>query len=143
MQKIKLRFVGIRPIGKQHGTKMRTIRKNGKVIPCGYLSPEYKQVTHAVGMIGKVQCNQKGWLVTDEPLEAVCAFVQPKKAKGRMYDIVDNALSSYFDALEGVVYKNDNQISRFIVERFTGGNDWVVEMEFRKRGIYDQQTENT
>ena len=141
MQTLELEIKGLKPISKQKGTKMMGFvnKSTNRYMPRGYLSAEYKTLTKQVGLMAKIQCVQHGWALTKEELFADCLLVVPPGF--RRPDIVDNALSAFFDALHGIVYHNDQQITKCMMESQRGDWDWYVKMAFCLRSEYDQMYE--
>jgi hypothetical protein len=86
--------------------------------------------------MAKVQCMRQGWTLTTEPLFTDCLMVVPRGK--RCPDIVDNALSAFFDGLQGIVYEDDKQINKCLFERQSGGGQWLVKMAFCLREDYDK-----
>ena len=134
MTELNLIFRGIKPIGKQNGTKARIAYsyKNAKHYPIFYSTPEYAAMKQAVFIQAKQQIKNTDWRLQDqEGLITDCIVYIPRGQK--KLDIVDNCLSGFFDALEGAVYKYDSIITDCRVRRKRSKEKgWLIEMNFIK-----------
>jgi len=113
----------VKPISKQSGTKYG--RRHA------YLTQEYKNFKEIIAWEAKNQLSKEGWKIcTDKEIYISCGLVWPKKTKreDKLGDIADNVISGIYDALQGVVYKNDKQIYSSIVSLYHSQNIKKIEI---------------
>lgn len=88
-----------------------------------YVSTEAKQYKAAVARVASLVCRA---MFTDDVSIDVKLF-RPRKSGD-----VDNRTKVLFDALNGVVYKDDKQVAKYAVERFEDKNNPRCEVTIKK-----------
>lgn len=127
-KEIEFKFVGIKPMTKQKARRIDT--RPGYVRH--YVDRYYAIMKHSVAMLAKQKCMSVGWKPTAEEVECEAKLYVPK---GERSPDFDNSLSGIIDALQGIVYYNDQKISLVRWERFKNiRKDWEIELRFRIRG---------
>lgn len=64
-------------------------------------------------------------------LEAVIRLYRKYKVTARLFGDVDNHLKALFDGLQGIIFEDDAQIVRCVVEKFTDKKNPRAEIEIR------------
>ena len=65
-------------------------------------------------------------------LSAVIRLYRKYKVTARQYGDVDNHLKALFDGLQGIIFEDDAQIVRCVVEKFTDKKNPRAEIELRE-----------
>ncbi|MBQ3451483.1 MAG: RusA family crossover junction endodeoxyribonuclease [Selenomonadaceae bacterium] len=65
-------------------------------------------------------------------LEAVIRLYRKYKVTARQFGDVDNHLKALFDGLQGIIFEDDAQIVRCVVEKFTDKKNPRAEIELRE-----------
>lgn len=119
---ITLKFVGIKPITKQTFKISR-----GRM----YQPNNYNVMKQAIHTLAAQEARQCGWILTSEEVECHGKMYVPK---GERSPDLDNGFAGISDALQGVIYTNDNHITKLIYERFKNVRPtWEIELYFRIR----------
>lgn len=103
--------------------RSKAIQSKGRAFVQTYVSTEAKQYKAAVRRVASLVC---GAMFTDDVSIDVKLF-RPRKSGD-----VDNRTKVLFDALNGVVYKDDKQVVKYAVERFEDKNNPRVEVTIKK-----------
>ena len=65
-------------------------------------------------------------------LEAVIRLYRKYKVTARQFGDVDNHLKALFDGLQGIIFEDDAQIVRCVMEKFTDKKNPRAEIELRE-----------
>ncbi len=97
----------------------RPILKDGRPIITTYTAKETKVFEASVAMLARAAMSGRS------PLGGDVAVTVALHGQGRRGDL-DNKFKSITDAMNGIVYVDDRQIRRLVVEAFDGGDERAV-----------------